>query len=58
MSKADALKGVMKTLVWLTREEFGEMDHKLYRLGFSITIFVLAGLFWFYFIRNVLPTPF
>ena len=58
MSKTQAVKGILKTFVWLTSEDWNELDHKLYRIAFGTVIFIVAGLFWFYFLRNILPTPF
>lgn len=58
MGKMQSIKNVFKTLAWLTKEEWDEMDHKLFRIGFGVVGFVIMALFWFYFIRTVLPTPF
>jgi len=58
MGKIDAIKGVMKILFWLTKDEWSEMDHKVVKLVFGVIGFVAMALFWFYFIRTVLPSPF
>lgn len=55
MSKIQAIKGVLKTLAWLTREEWGELDHKLFRILMGAIVFIFMGLFWFYFMRTILP---
>ena len=58
MSKLRSVAGIFKTLFWLTREEWSELDHKILRLTFSAASFVVMALFWFYFLRNVFPHPF
>ena len=58
MSRLNALKGLMRTFFWLTKEEWRGTDHKFYRLAFGAIGFVVMALFWFYFIRNFLPSPF
>ncbi|MBI4154206.1 hypothetical protein HY501_02630 [Candidatus Woesearchaeota archaeon] len=58
MSKTQTVKGILKTFVWLTNEDWNELDHKLYRIAFGAVTFIVAGLFWFYFLRHILPTPF
>lgn len=58
MPAIDTIKGVLKTFLWITKGEWDEMDHKFYRLASAAVMFVLVGLFWFYFLRNILPTPF
>lgn len=58
MGKIDTVRGVMKTLFWLTKDEWSGMDHKLFRMIFGVIGFVVMALFWFYFIRTILPSPF
>ena len=58
MSKVQAIKGVMKTLFWMTREDWHELDHKFYRIVFGVIGFAVMALFWFYFIRSIFPHPF
>ena len=36
MSKSETLRGVFRTLLWLTKQEFNEMDHKLIKIGAGI----------------------
>ncbi len=55
MPKIQAIKGVMKTFLWLVNEEWGAMDHKLIRIVAGAVGFTLMALFWYFFIRNFLP---
>jgi hypothetical protein len=55
MSKMQALKGVMKTFLWLLGEEWNSMDHKLIRVVGGAIGFVMMALFWYFFLRNFLP---
>ena len=55
MTMAKDLFGIMKTLVALTKEEFNDMDHKLPRLAMGVASFAAAALFWFYFMRHIVP---
>lgn len=52
-----AIKGVLKVFLGVTKEDWQEMDKKFYRVVFGVTGFVLMALFWFYFLRNILPSP-
>jgi hypothetical protein len=58
MSKLRTITGVFKTLFWVTKEEWSELDHKILRLIFGAVSFVAMALFWFYFLRNVFPHVF
>ncbi len=58
MPKLQALKGVLRMFWWMTKEDWGELDHKLYRIAFGAIFFILMGLFWFYLVRTILPMPF
>lgn len=51
MSKIESVKGVIKTFLWLMKEELDSTDHKLPRIIFGIIGFTVAALFW-YFIFN------
>jgi hypothetical protein len=55
MSKASTIKGVLKTFWSMAVEDWQEMDHKLIRVAFGTVSFVAATLFWFYFLRHILP---
>jgi hypothetical protein len=55
MSKIQAIKGVLKTFVSLSKEDFQEMDHKLLRIGIGVVGFILMAIFWLLFLRNILP---
>jgi len=55
MSKIRAAKGVLKTFTWMAKEDWDQMDHKLARIAFGAISFVLMGLFWFYFLRQITP---
>ena len=55
MSKSETLRGVFRTLLWLTKQEFNEMDHKLIKIGAGIAMFITMGLFWFYVFRHFSP---
>jgi len=52
MSKWGAIRGVFKTLFWLTKEEWENMDRKLIRITFGVISFVAMALFWLYFLRG------
>jgi Mg2+ and Co2+ transporter CorA len=52
MPKMQALKGVLRTFWLMTKEDWGELDHKFYKIVFGAVMFILMGLFWFYFLRN------
>ena len=54
-SRIDFLKGLLKTFFWLSREEWKELDHKLFRIGFGIAVFAGMALFWLYFLRSITP---
>ena len=58
MGKINKVNGVMRNLLWLTREEWQEMDHKLVRIVFGAVGFIVMALFWFYFLRNLSPFGF
>jgi hypothetical protein len=58
MPKMQTVKGVVKTFWWMTKEDWSEMDRKLYRIAFGALTFILMGLFWFYFLGRILPRPF
>ncbi len=58
MSKVQTIKGVLRTLLWMSKEELDEMDHKIFRIGFAVVGFVLMALFWLYFIGKIFPHPF
>ena len=57
-SKLQTVAGFMKTFLGLSKEEFGDMDHKLIRIGVSVTAFVAMALFWMFFLRNIIPFRF
>ncbi len=51
MSKLQSVIGVLKTLVYLTREEWNEMDHKLLRIAAGAIGFLITAAFWYVFFR-------
>ena len=55
MSKIDTIKGIMGTFWKLTKEDWFAMDHKLVRIAAGIIGFAIAGLFWYFVLRNFMP---
>lgn len=58
MGKLRSAAGVMRTMGGMIREDWQQMDKKFYRLLFGIAGFVAMGLFWFYFLRHIVPFGF
>lgn len=58
MGKLRSAAGVMKTMGSMIREDWQQMNKKFYRLAFGAIGFVVMGLFWFYFLRNISPFGF
>ncbi len=58
MGKIGTIRGVMKIFFADTKEDWDRMDKKFYKLVFGVTAFILMALFWFYFIRNIVPFGF
>ncbi|MBI3190260.1 hypothetical protein HYZ41_01000 [archaeon] len=58
MPKIQTALGVMKTLFSISKEEWNDLDHKLIKVTFGVISFVVMALFWFYFIRHIIPGPF
>ncbi len=54
-SRIDSLKSFFKTFFWLSKEEWTELDHKLFRIAFGVGAFIAIALFWLYFLRSVVP---
>ncbi|MBI2075956.1 MAG: hypothetical protein HYT72_01770 [Candidatus Aenigmarchaeota archaeon] len=52
MSRTETVKGVLKTFFWLTKDELGGMDHKLFRIVFGIVGFLIITSFWFFLYRS------
>ncbi len=57
-SKLRSFAGFLKTFFSLSKDELGEMDHKLMRIGASVATFVVMALFWLFFLRNIVPFKF
>ncbi|MBI2579305.1 MAG: hypothetical protein HYW27_00200 [Candidatus Aenigmarchaeota archaeon] len=57
-SKLRHLAGFVKAFFSLSRDDFREMDHKLVRIGVSVTTFVVMALFWLFFLKNIVPFKF
>lgn len=55
MSKAETVKGVLKTFWSMTKEDFVEMDHKVVRIASGLIGFAIAAAFWFFFFRHIVP---
>lgn len=55
MGKTQTAKGIIKTFYWMTKEDWQQMDKKFYRLVFGVMGFAAMALFWFYFLRNIVP---
>ena len=55
MSKIRSVAGVLRTLGHMAKEDFDEMDHKLFRLAVGIGSFVVMGLFWLFFLKSIMP---
>jgi hypothetical protein len=53
-----SMAGVMKTFFSLSKEEWDNLDHKLIKITMGVVSFVAMALFWFYFIRHIIPGPF
>lgn len=58
MGAWQTVKGTFRMFFASTKEDWDAMDKKFYRLLFGGVGFVLMALFWFYFIRNIFPSPF
>ena len=58
MSKLRTIAGILKTVWSMSKEDFGAMDRKLLRITTGVVGFVVAALFWFYFLRNIIPVHF
>ena len=52
MSRLETILGVLKTFARLTREEWDEMDHKLFRVGAGLIGFLVSAAFWYFFFRG------
>ena len=58
MPKIQTAKGVLRTMLSMSKEDWQQMDKKFYRLAFGVVGFVAMALFWFYFLRNLSPFGF
>lgn len=58
MSKWKTIKGVFFTLLQQAKEDFNEMDHKLFRITIGVAIFAISALLWFYVFRGISPFGF
>lgn len=58
MSKTEAIKGTFKVFASTTKEDWNRMDKKFYKLLFGAIGFVVMGLFWYFFLRNISPFGF
>ena len=58
MSKMEAVKGVLKVFAGSAKEDWNRMDKKFYRILFGVIGFVVMGLFWYFFLRNISPFGF
>lgn len=54
-SKLQGFAGFLRTFFGISKDEFREMDHKLVRIGVSVTTFVVMALFWMFFLKNIIP---
>ena len=46
----------MLRIFWeMAKEEFGEMDHKIFRIAAGLAGFLVAGAVYFLFLRDFLP---
>ncbi len=55
MSKLETIKGIFKTFLTITMEDWDEMDHKLLRIVAGAIGFVIMAAFWYFVFRNVGP---
>ncbi|MBI4896472.1 MAG: hypothetical protein HY832_02890 [Candidatus Aenigmarchaeota archaeon] len=55
MGKLKTIAGILATFAGMVKEEWGDMDQRLLRIGIGVLGFVLSALFWFYFIRHAFP---
>lgn len=55
MSKLKTIKGVLKTFMWMSKEDFQAMDHKLIRIGVGAAGFVVMALIWLFFLSSIIP---
>lgn len=58
MSKLQAIKGTLKVFTSITKEDWQQTDKKFYRLVFGVIGFAAMALFWYYFLRNIIPFGF
>ncbi len=58
MGKLAAIKGIFRTFLSLTKEDWSETDHKLIRVASAVIGFAIVAAFWFYFFRKIAPWPF
>jgi hypothetical protein len=58
MSKLRTITGTFRTLLALAKEEFEEMDHKLFRISIGVIVFIISALIWFYIFRGISPFGF
>lgn len=58
MGAIQTAKGVLKTFWSLTKEDWGEMDHKAVRVVSALIGFALVAAFWYFFFRKIAPWPF
>lgn len=52
------IKGILRMLLQLSKEEWDEMDRKLLRVSVAVASFIIAALFWFYVFRAFSPLKF
>jgi hypothetical protein len=55
MSRIETVKGVLKTFLTITMEDWDEMDHKLLRIAAGAIGFAVMAFFWYFVFRNVGP---
>ena len=55
MGKLRSIKGVLKMFWGMAKEDFNQMDHKLIRITVGAVGFIIAALFWMFFLRKIIP---
>lgn len=55
MSKIRSTAGMLKTFSRMTKEDFDEMDHKLFRIALGVGSFIAMALFWLFFLKSIVP---
>lgn len=58
MSLFGTIRGILKTFWSMSVEDFDAMDRKLLRITVGAVGFAAAALFWFFFLKNIIPFHF